>query len=508
MELQRLLSDIKTMPNITMLIVHKIDRLARNREDDIAINMALKKAGVQLVSCSEKIEDTPSGMLFYGLMAEMAQFYSANLAQEVTKGMVQKAKLGGTPGLAPIGYLNVRTPNGRRDLRSVIVDPERGPLVSWCFEEFASGEWSGSRLLGEAGRRGLRTRSGSALRINMIYKVLNNPYYLGVVSFQGIDYQGSHEPLVSPEVFVKVQEILASHVSAGEKGTVHHHYLKGTIFCSSCGSRICFTRSAGNGGRYDYFYCAERQRNGVCPMKYIRVHIIEEAVALYYKDMEIEPERIDAVRQLMEEELAAAQAKAPAEEERLQKLIVRWKGEQARLLQAHYADAVPVELMKEEMARITASIAETTELIAVNATRADGSQDALTRGLALAEAIPAQYRQATPMNRRRLNQGIFRQIFIGVDGQIDGVEMTEPFETANRRLSDALIESSLPPAPGEDMREVRVDAVHSGLAPIRSPLSPTAPNPGVRIRPSGLDPVEFERMIGEAADLLDQSRSE
>ena len=74
------------------VIVHKIDRLARNREDDIAINPTLKKHGVKLVSCGENIDDTPSGKLLYGLMAEIAQFYSANLAQEVMKGLVRKAQ--------------------------------------------------------------------------------------------------------------------------------------------------------------------------------------------------------------------------------------------------------------------------------------------------------------------------------------------------------------------------------------------------------------------------------
>jgi DNA invertase Pin-like site-specific DNA recombinase len=83
-ELQRMLSDIKTI-RPDYVFVHKIDRLARNRADDIAINLMLKKHGVTLISCTENIDDTPSGRLLYGLLAEIAQFYSGNLAWRSTR---------------------------------------------------------------------------------------------------------------------------------------------------------------------------------------------------------------------------------------------------------------------------------------------------------------------------------------------------------------------------------------------------------------------------------------
>ncbi|MGW5724068.1 recombinase family protein [Amycolatopsis sp. NPDC003865] len=78
-DLQRTLADIPRL-RPDYVIVHKIDRLARNHEDDIAISFALKKDGVALVACTENIDDTPSGRLLYGLMAEIVQFYSGNLA--------------------------------------------------------------------------------------------------------------------------------------------------------------------------------------------------------------------------------------------------------------------------------------------------------------------------------------------------------------------------------------------------------------------------------------------
>src|SRR5205823_1912115 len=90
-ELQRMLAYVADNA-VKFAIVHKVDRLARNRVDDVEINVALTRAGVTLVSCSENIDETPSGMLLHGIMSSIAEFYSRNLANEVNKGLIQKAK--------------------------------------------------------------------------------------------------------------------------------------------------------------------------------------------------------------------------------------------------------------------------------------------------------------------------------------------------------------------------------------------------------------------------------
>lgn len=86
-----------TASRVQFCIVHKLDRLARNRADDVKIPEALLAAGVTLVSGTESIDQTPSGMLVHGIMSSIAEFYSRNLATEVTKGLTQKVAHGGTP---------------------------------------------------------------------------------------------------------------------------------------------------------------------------------------------------------------------------------------------------------------------------------------------------------------------------------------------------------------------------------------------------------------------------
>ena len=78
-ELKKMLAFVKEH-RIKHVIVHKVDRLARNRVDDVEINLQLSAVGAQLVSCSENIDETPSGMLLHGIMSSIAEFYSRNLA--------------------------------------------------------------------------------------------------------------------------------------------------------------------------------------------------------------------------------------------------------------------------------------------------------------------------------------------------------------------------------------------------------------------------------------------
>ncbi len=103
-----------------------------------------------MISATENIDETPSGMLLHGIMSTVAEFYSRNLANEVAKGMTQKAITGGTSGKAPLGYLNVRVRDELgREMRIVKPDPERAPLVKWAFEAYSTGNSTSTITLQE-----------------------------------------------------------------------------------------------------------------------------------------------------------------------------------------------------------------------------------------------------------------------------------------------------------------------------------------------------------------------
>jgi len=458
--LQEMLTDIRNgvHPGVRYLIVHKIDRWTRERADDIAINAELRAAGIQLVSCSEFFDDTPSGQLNYGIQAEMAQYYSRNLAQEVLKGTTQKAKVGGTPYRAPVGYLNERTFNEGRDHRFITVDPERAPLVTWCFEQYATGEWTAVNLLAEATEKGLRSRPtpkrpAKPITVTGFLYLLKNPYYMGLVRYRGALYPGQHPALVTPELWLQVQDVLATHDKSGEKTREHPHYLKGSVYCASCGSRLVFSRSKGNGGSYDYFFCLGRQQHtagrkkapatddGVvaarCTQPYIRTDIIEAAVENYYETFRLSEQRAQAIRMAVATELEHETTDAAQEVTRQEQTLIRLDHERQKLLQAHYADAIPLDLMKAEMARLTRETSIAERRLEAAQTKWGDIQATLDKALDLAGSCHQHYQQAPDKIRRQLNQGFFKKLYTGRDGEVARVELTDAFSLL---LADDLLD--------------------------------------------------------------------
>jgi len=427
-----MLKDIKTV-RPDHVIVHKIDRLARNHEDDIATNLQLRRYGVKLISCCENIDETPSGKLLYGLMAEIAQFYSGNLALEVMKGLVRKAEEGGTPFRAPLGYLNRRETRNGVEYSWVELDPERAEIVRWCFEQYATGEWGGADLTLAAQAKGLTSRPtatspGSPIGLSTMYHLLANPYYMGIVSYQGIHYEGKHPTLVEPEVWLAVQDVLAAHNHTGEKDRVHTHYLRSTIYCSACGARLVFSENTGRGGTYQYFMCLKKKtKANNCTRPAVRLERIEDGIAAFYTQYQVSPEWVEQIQSVVRTELASQQEEAARNLQRALKQKQRVQGERQKLLQAHYANAVPQELLGSEMKRLTRELAEADREITAAKAGSKSVDATLTAALKAASSCQAAYLTAPGPIRRQINQGFFKKLFIEEDGSVERYELTEPF---------------------------------------------------------------------------------
>jgi site-specific DNA recombinase len=431
-ELQRMLAYVAEHP-VKYVIVHKVDRLARNRADDVAINLALQQAGVELVSVSENIDQTPSGLLLHGIMSSIAEFYSRNLANEVMKGTVQKAKNGGTPGRAPTGYLNVRRIENGREVRTVEVDPVRGPLMAWAFEAYATGEWTIRRLLAELTARGLTTapghkNPGRPLVVSHLHKLLRNPYYMGMVRYRDVIYAGKHEPLVTPEVWHEVQKHLSAKYLTGEKDREHLHYLKGSIYCGQCGARLIVNHAKGNGGTYPYFICIGRQRDKTsCQQRAIRIKQAEAAIIAYYATVQLPAEEVERLRAFLGQELAKLRCDADREHGVQERRLRKLQDERQKLLQAHYADAITLDLLKREQDRITTAMAAVEGRLAAIAADFQTAETNLHRALDRAGDCQAAYREASDRMRRQFNLAFFKRLLIHDEGTVSG-ELAEPWD--------------------------------------------------------------------------------
>ena len=423
-ELQRMLGWLKDSKateglGADFVIVHKIDRLARNRADDVEIIAAIKQGGADLVSVSEQIDDTPGGKLMHGIMASLAEYYSANLSTEAKKGMAQKAKNGGTHGVAPIGYLNSVKRIAGRDVKTVVIDEDRAHHVIWAYEAYMTGEWSISRLTAELKVRGLRGREtaryrSKALSESQVHRLLKNPYYRGQILYQGQLLEGAHTPLVPDGVWFKVQDLLAERRLRGDRSWRHTHHLKGLLTCGRCGSRMGYGPSNGRGGQYYYFFCLGRHtKRTTCDLPYIEqgrleahvLHIIETQVSISGQQVEAGGAR---ARQLLDEELTGTADKAAQATRRLKKL----ERDKQKLIDAYMAEAIAAEDLKPRQEAISR------EMAALRAQEAEHGADAaklhqrLDEVIAMAHDAAQLYRVAPENAKQHLLHALFAQLKI------------------------------------------------------------------------------------------------
>jgi site-specific DNA recombinase len=476
-ELNLMLRRIKEQRDVDYIILWKVDRFARNRRDDANMLFEIELAGARLISATENIDQSPAGRLMHGMLASFAEYYSRNLANEVLKGMTEKAKRGGTPGRAPLGYLNTREqlPQGG-EVRTVTIDPERGPMINWAFETYATGLYSLSDMALLLEARGLCSRGNrrygpQPLNLARVHETLSNPYYAGTVSYRDKQYPGRHEPLISQELFDRAQAVLQAHRLAGERDRKHQHYLKGTIRCGTCGSGLTYSRNKGNGGIYEYFVCPRNQRRE-CPQGYQPVDLVEAAIEEHYSTVALTDSERDEIRRTITADLGDLAATARHEIDRCRGVLREVKEQERKLLHMHYEDRITIELFDDEQRRLRQRRQAAEALVArLNV----GYQDiAQTLDLALeilGDDLHDLYQQADDTIRRLTNQAIFKALYV-CDETIAAGQLAEPF--AELRALHNAIRHATNATPAHAGTIAAIPAAQNAKAPVpweeREPL--------------------------------------
>lgn len=246
---QQLIKDAKT-GSFAVVIVWKLDRFARNRYDAAMYRNELKKAGVKIVSATENISDSPEGIILEGLMESLAEYYSANLSQNVKRGLYDSA-LERKKTARTYGYR--RGQEGRYEL-----DPVTAPIVRKIFEEYARGVPMPD-IIDELNAAGVRTVMGGEFKRNSLRKMLRNEKYKGVYRYRDIYDEHGIPPIVSPELFDTVQKELQNRARnftnrKNKKSPVF--LLTGKLYCGYCLSPMVgdSARSA-NGNVYYWYTC-------------------------------------------------------------------------------------------------------------------------------------------------------------------------------------------------------------------------------------------------------------
>ena len=240
------------------------DRLARNSVDGGKIIYLVDSGKILgLKFPTFWFDCTPQGKFMLNIAFGQSKYYIDNLSENVKRGLRQKLRRGERPGLAPVGYLN--------ELRqhTVVKDPERWQIIKKMFEAYATGNFTLEALQKMSFSLGLVSRRKSIpLTLGVIQEMLKNSTYYGVFVVKGEMYQGTHEPIISKQLFDKVQEVMKQKGKPVKPEKIKYFPFLKLLKCGECGRSITAEKKIKPSGKeYVYYRCTKKQR--VCHQKYL-----------------------------------------------------------------------------------------------------------------------------------------------------------------------------------------------------------------------------------------------
>jgi site-specific DNA recombinase len=404
---------------IDLLVVHRFDRLARNVEDHLAIKATLKAAGIQLVSVTEEVDDSPGGRLFEVIFAGFAQYDNDVRAERTIEGMKNALRAGRWLWKAPIGFMK---PSG--DLgRSLVPDPKTADLVLRAFERCASGTTTLREVWQEVTELGLE-RGGRALSQQQFSQMLRNPIYKGraVSETWGIDVAGDFDPLVSDDLFSRVQEILKGCPSGGSRRVRDNpdFPLRRVVRCGSCDSPLTGSMSTSRSKKkYGYYRCHKKG----CGATNVSRKVFESQFEEFLDSLEAEAGLFDLMSEIMKDALSTHVRQHAKDQKRLSEQLQQTQSRKQRLVAAYvYEERVDTSTYESERSRLDREIASLEEGIEGHCTSVADVDAALARSAALLADLSGTWRRLERRYRPQFARALFPAGMRYIDGVIGTAE--------------------------------------------------------------------------------------
>ena len=307
------------------ILVWKLSRFARNREDSIIYKSLLRKYNISVLSMNEQVDDTPAGRLLEGMIEVIDEFYSINLAQDTLRGMKENAQRGYfNGGIIPMGYKAKKITDGSSKRTLLEPDEVFAPIIQRIFQMVLKGKGA-KEIAKTLNNEGIRTNRGKLWDKKSIYFILKNETYAGTLvwnrknwrqhkkkpSDEVVRVENNHPGLISPENFQYVQDLLRIRSpKITPPQTVSSSYLlSGLLCCGNCGARMTGYSTKNNGKRYLYYFCGNHASRGkdICDAKMINKGQLEDFVITRIKDNLLTDENLTKLVELTNQEINQVQ---------------------------------------------------------------------------------------------------------------------------------------------------------------------------------------------------------
>ncbi len=261
-----MMAKVEEIGNVGILSWHP-DRLARNSIDGGRIIYAVDQQNiVSMRFPTFWFEPTPQGLFMLQVAFGQSKYYSDNLTQNVKRGIRQKIRRGEWLNLAPFGYVN------NQKTRNIEPHPTKSKIIKKMYEAYAKGAYTYIGLAQFLVDLGVVTRNDTPLSKASIKTMLTNRAYIGFIKHHDEWFDGSFEPIISPQLFEAVQKMLRKRERPRKVKNGHDFPFVGLFRCGGCESMITAQHTHGNGGTYRYYRCTKKK--GVCGQRYLREDIL------------------------------------------------------------------------------------------------------------------------------------------------------------------------------------------------------------------------------------------
>ncbi len=287
-EFQKMITDAEKHC-FNYILVYKLDRFSRNKYDSVVYKHKLNQNGVKVLSATESISDTPEGALMEGLLEMFAEMYSKDLSQKVKRGIRESLIKGNYIG-GPILY------GYKVEDKKIVIDERTAPAIRYMFEEYSNGK-SKKQIMKELYEKGYRTNQGTPLTYNSLQNNLSNKKYIGIYDNGKIRNENYYPPIISKELFEKVQLKLAQHKHAPATQKAKTEYLlTGKIFCGHCGSAMVGVSGTGKALKtYNYYACSKRIKEHKCNKKNEQKDTLERFIVQQTINNVLQPDKIEKI---------------------------------------------------------------------------------------------------------------------------------------------------------------------------------------------------------------------
>ena len=253
-----------------VILVWKFSRFTRKREHAVAFKSMLRRKGVKVVSITEHADDTPTGKLMEAIIESVDEFYSENLAQEVTRGMREAASRGfWVASTVPYGYVKVHVQDGAKKRPRLDLDPGRSAVVRRMFQMVESGR-SVLAIAKTLNDEGVASATGKLWSKTMVHYVLSNEAYTGTLvwgtnSSDGappVRVEDAFPAIVSKREFSRVGELMRSRAprKIHPRRISSSYLLSGLVKCRRC--RVSLSGHDAKSGRFSYYVCQSLMKRG------------------------------------------------------------------------------------------------------------------------------------------------------------------------------------------------------------------------------------------------------